>query len=329
MKIGKVSESVLKRSILKQIKTKRNEVRNGAGIGKDCAILAFTDHCCGISTQALVMEKGRSVRHAIIRAANSLAAGGTEPIGITIAFFLPEDTEEPELRAYMQEAEGVCAGMQIQILGGHTEVTEAAKKPAVTVTVVGTGSFTAREEEKNNLAGLDIVVTKWIGLEGTAVLAKEKEEELRTKYPSHLVEEAKGFEACLSVRKEAAIAGKSGAVKMHDVSEGGIFGALWELAECMGVGLEIDLKKLPVRQETIEVCEFFDINPYELLSGGSLLIAAENGFDLVRALEKEHIAAAVVGKTTDNNDRVVINEEERRFLERRKTDEFHRVKFKF
>ena len=85
---------------------------------------------------------------------------------------------------------------------------------------------------------------------------------------------------------------------MHDVTEGGIFGALWEMAEASGVGLEIDLKKIPVRQETIEVCEFFGINPYQLISSGCMLMAAEDGNLLVRELEKAGIPATIIGKAT-------------------------------
>ena len=74
---------------------------------------------------------------------------------------------------------------------------------------------------------------------------------------------------------------------MHDVTEGGIFGALWEMAEASGVGLEIDLKKIPIRQETVEVCEFFGVNPYLLISSGCMLMAAQDGNHLVRELEKQ------------------------------------------
>lgn len=330
MKIGKVSESVLKRSILKQIKTKREEIVNGAGVGEDCAILSFgKTEDCAVCTESLVIHNGRSVRHAVIKAANNLAAGGAEPVGVLIAAVLPEKAEEADIKTLMTEAEAVCAELNMQLSGGHTEISEAVNSPLLTVTGIGKriadDAGTKRQAEQRQC--MDIVVTKWIGLEGTAILAKEKEADLLSKYPTHLVEEAKHFEKYLSVVPEAAIAVKSGAFVMHDASEGGIFGALWELAQRLGVGLEIDLKKLPVKQETIEVCEFFDVNPYELLSGGSLLIATEHGSDLVRALEKEQIHAVVVGKTTDNNDRVVINEEERRFLEPRKTDEIHKIKF--
>ena len=102
-------------------------------------------------------------------------------------------------------------------------------------------------------------------------------------------------------------------------------GALWELAESSGVGLEIDLKKIPVKQETIEVCEFFGINPYELVSSGCMLMTSSDGNMLVRELEKDGIHAVVIGKAVDGNERVLLNEEERRFLEPPKTDELYKV----
>ena len=108
-------------------------------------------------------------------------------------------------------------------------------------------------------------------------------------------------------------------------TEGGIFGALWEIAEASGVGLEIDLKKIPLKQETVEICEFFGINPYELISSGSMLMAAKDGNGLVMELEKAGIPAVVIGKATDSNDRVLLNEEERRFLEPPKTDELYKA----
>lgn len=100
---------------------------------------------------------------------------------------------------------------------------------------------------------------------------------------------------------------------------------LWEMAEASGVGLEIDLKKIPVRQETIEVCEFFGINPYQLISSGCMLMAAEDGNLLVRELEKAGIPATIIGKATAGNDRVLLNEEERRFLEPPKADELYKA----
>ena len=121
------------------------------------------------------------------------------------------------------------------------------------------------------------------------------------------------------------MAAGAGAHAMHDVTEGGIFGAFWEMAEASGIGLEIDLKQIPVRQESIEICEFFGLNPYELISSGSMLIAAPDGYQMVRELKKAGIPAVVVGKATAGNDRILINGEERRFLEPPKQDELYKV----
>ncbi|MBQ8591804.1 MAG: AIR synthase family protein [Lachnospiraceae bacterium] len=326
MKIGKVSENVLKRSILKQIKTKRKEVFIGAGVGEDCAILSLDgDEVFAVSTDPITGTVNDIGKLAVVAATNDLAASGAEPIGIMVSALLPEEIEEPELRALVQQMEESCAKLHIQLMGGHTEITKSVNQPVLTVTGVGKAKKDNLVTIKGAKPGQDIVITKWIGLEGTSIIAHAKEEELLTKYPIGLVEEAKNFEQFLSVIPEAATAVRSGVSAMHDVTEGGIFGALWEMAEGAGVGLEIDLKKIPVKQETIEICEFFGINPYELISGGSMLMVTENGYDLVRALEQDGIPATVVGKTTGNNDRVVINEDERRFLEPSKPDELYKV----
>lgn len=326
MKIGKISENVLKRSILKQIKTKRKEVLIGAGVGEDCAILSLEDdEVFVVSTDPITGAVNDISKLAVYATTNDLAASGAEPIGLMVSALLPEETEEQQLRTMVQQMEEICADLHIQLIGGHTEITKAVNQPILTVTGIGKAKRDQVVTTKGAKAGQDIVVTKWIGLEGTSILAHAKETELLNKYPVGLVEEAKNFEQFLSVIPEAATAVRSGVSAMHDVTEGGIFGALWELAEGAGVGLEIDLKKIPVKQETIEICEFFGINPYELISGGSMLMVTDNGYDLVRALEQEGIAAVVVGKTTDNNDRVVINEEERRFLEPAKSDELYKV----
>lgn len=326
MKIGKVPESVLKRSILRQIHTKREEVLIGAGVGEDCAILALKDdEVFVVSTDPVTGTTKDAGALAVQITANDLASSGAEPVAVLVSALLPEETEEPQIRELMRQMEERCASLHIQIVGGHTEVTRTVNQPVLTVTGIGKAKKDRIVTTRGARPGQDVVLSKWIALEGTSIIAKEKEKELLTKYPSHLVEEAKAFDRFLSIVPEAAAAGKAGVTAMHDVTEGGIFGALWELAESSGVGLEIDLKRIPVRQETIEVCEFFGLNPYELISSGSLLMVTDDGLDLVRKLEAEHIHAAVIGKIREGNDRVVINEEERRFLEPPKADELYKV----
>lgn len=330
MRSGKISESVLVRSVLRRIKTKREEVVCGAGIGTDCAaLLSGAEEEVTFSADPVSAPVDRVCTYGMHRALNNVAASASEPVAVMICAMLPEGTEERQLQEMMEQAETICGSYQVQLAGGHTEVSAAVSQPVLTVTAIGrrkpdmsrgrtAAGFTIR-------AGQDVVVSKWIGLEGTVRIAREHKKELLTRFPERMIDEAAALEQFLSVIPEAATACKSGVCGIHDASQGGIFAALWEMAQKAGVGLEIDLRKLPVRQETIELCEFYDLNPYELLSGGCLLMTTEDGTGLVTALEREGIAAVIVGKTTDGNDRVLFNGEERRFLEPPKTDELCRI----
>lgn len=326
MKTGKIPESVLKRSVLRQLHNRRDEVLLGAGVGEDCAALTLeSDEVFVMSTDPITGTGKEMGSLAVITTANDLASSGAEPVGVMLTILLPEESEEALLKEIMRDAEATCEKFHMQILGGHTEVSAAVNRPVISVSGVGKVKKDAMIKTGGARPGMDIVVSKWIGIEGTVILAKERERELRGRYATTFIDRSKDLDAYISVLSEAAVAARSGVSAMHDITEGGIFGALWEMAEASGVGLEIDLKKIPVRQETIEICEFFGLNPYELISGGSMLMAAEDGNQLVHELEKAGIPAAVIGKAMAGNDRVLRNEEERRFLEPPKPDELYRV----
>lgn len=371
MRMGKMPENVLKRSVLRQIRTKSAEVAIGAGIGEDCAVFSYSGEGCLVTCMQEAeiatgpgVPAGTTLAHLIQRCANNLAAGGAELKAVLIGLILPEAMEEPELKRLMAEAEEKCASLSAQIAGGQTRTSGAVTAPIAVVTgygryfreterqpepvrpggrqegmppgqstadgigraaqgqraADGTGRTAQGQRAADGIGraapGQDVVLSKWIGLEGTAILARRNREKLLARYPSHLVEEAAGFDRYLSVVTEAAAAVKSGVCAMHDVSEGGIFGALRELAEKAGVGLTIDVKKLPLRQETVEVCECCRANPYELLSGGCLLMTAEDGPGLAAALKAEGIPATVVGKVTAGRERILVNGGEVRYLDR-------------
>ncbi len=326
MKIGKVPENVLKRSVLKQIRTKRPEVVLGADVGEDCAAIKLEeDETFVLSIDPITGTAQDIGTLAIQVTANDLASSGAEPVGVLLTVLLPPEAREIALKRIMSQVEEACAKAGIQIIGGHTEVTSAVNQPVVTVCGVGKVKDGKLISTAGARAGMDLLVTKWIGIEGTSILAKEREAELLTRFSSSFVEEAKRFDRYLSVLPEAGIAAEAGVSAMHDVTEGGIFGALWEMAEASGVGLEIDLKKIPIRQETVEICEFFGVNPYKLISSGCMLMAAVDGNTLARELEKAGIPAAIIGKAVEGNDRVLLNGDERRFLEPPKTDELYEV----
>lgn len=326
MKIGKVPENVLKRSVMKQLHYRRDEVILGPGIGEDCAALALAeDEILVMSTDPITGTAKDIGKLAIQITANDLASAGAEPIGVMLTILLPDGTREIALKRIMEQMEWACREAKMQILGGHTEVTAVVNQPVVNVAGVAKAKKGSLISTAGARAGMDIVVSKWVGIEGTMIFAKEKEAELKEHFPADFVDTAIGFDRYLSVVPEAAVATQSSVAAMHDVTEGGLFGALWEMAEASGVGLEIDLKKIPIRQETVEICEYFDVNPYGLISSGMMLMASADGNALVLALQEAGIPATVIGKATEGNDRVIIRDEECRFLEPPKTDELYKV----
>lgn len=257
--------------------------------------------------------------------ANDIASTGASPVGILLTVMLPPDTTEASLREIMTEINRSCEKLDIAVIGGHTEVTDAVSRPVISVTGVGKVKRDGLILTSAARPGMDLVVTKWIGLEGTSIIASEKRDELTARFPLDFVDRAEGFGLLLSVVKDGQIAADNGAAAMHDVTEGGIFGALWEMGEASGVGLSVDIEKIPVRQETVEICNYYNIDPYCLISSGSMLIAAENGGRIVDALLAAGINAAVIGHTDDSNDRVVHYDGQTRYLEPPAADEFHKV----
>ncbi len=326
MKIGKLPEQVLVRSVLRQIKHRREEVLSGPAVGRDCAALKLKDgEILVMSTDPITGTVKDMGSQAVHITANDLAVSGAEPLGIMLTLLLPDTVEEPQIRAMMQEVESTCEKLGMEVLGGHTEITNVVRQPLISVTGVGK----LRQDQMPDLSrvrpGQDLVVTKWIGLEATAILAKEKEEELLKEFSPEFVRTAREFDRYLSVVPDAGAAAAAGVCAMHDITEGGVFGALWEVAEGANVGLEADLKKIPIRQETVEICEVFHLNPYHIMSSGSVLAVTEDGPGLVRELERAGIPAAVVGRTTSGKDRIVRNGEDVQYLTRPQTDELYKV----
>lgn len=159
-------------------------------------------------------------------------------------------------------------------------------------------------------------------------IMEERRETLISRYPGaylkngriSLEDDVNGYEKRLAAVKEAAYAGKvpdeaeDGSVILTECGENGVFGALWQLGEKLGCGLRAELMSVPVRQIAIEMCDLADINPYESGSRGSLIAVTRTPGALLLKLSELGISAAVIGFCTEDNDRVIINGENVRFL---------------
>ncbi len=242
-----------------------------------------------------------------------------------MTILLPENFKESRLAELTEQIEEVCQDLHIEVLGGHTEVTAAVNVPVFSVAAVGKVKEEKLLHASDAKADQDIVMSKWIGMEGSVAIVAAKEKELLERFPKVMIDKIKAMLPDCCVCREAALAGKSGVSAMHDISSGGIYGALYELSEAAGVGLEIDLRAIPIKQETVEICEYLGLNPYYLKSGGSMLMVCDHGQELVRILEKEGISAAVIGRTTSEKAKAIINEGEVSYLERPKADELIKV----
>ncbi len=371
MKSGKVSDTALRRSVLKEVQkvnqgTLSPTVGSGAGVVPNCHVsggLSRAGEAAGALAQtgdemsAAVFSAMQTVSGeglltaylAAVRAANSLAATGAIPQSASIAITVPESMDERDLR---KMHERYCEYLQkhnIKIVGGHTAVSAVVTEPVVSVQMLGaealqgirssesrceeaSASMPAKTQKTkpetthpDAFLGLDIVMTKTCGLGGTALLAGHFTDELATRYPRRFIERAAEFLAETEENAEGYLAVADGAVYVHAAAEGGVFGALWELAEYAECGLEIDLPAIPILQETVEICEYFDVNPYQLRTEGVFLILTEHGGRLCEMLAEKGIPAAVIGKTVPGLDRAVRNGEEVRYLEPNRVEEYERV----
>ena len=321
MRPGKFSESVLKRSVLKQVKTKRDEVNRGAEVGEDCAFFSFEKkEGTLVTTAPIIVDEFQSITMQLTAIVNNVAAAGGEPVGIVVSSILPDKILESVVQRLSGELERACHNLNLQISGGNTVISKAVNKPVLNITVIGKKDVISHRNFHEYESGQDILLTKYAGLAGTAILSGKEQDKLEKRLPAYIVENGILLEKEVSVLPESRIAMEVGVKGMHDVSRGGIFSALWELAEKGNIGIEVDLKKIPVRQETIEICEVLGVNPYELYGAGALLIVTDKGNQLLHELEKQQIPAAIIGKITKDNGKVILNGEEVRFLDRPKND---------
>lgn len=327
MKSGKVSEAVLKRSIIKEVnQQKKQGVASRAGVGCDAGLFAVPEFT-GVMASACTVLAGEEeglAKLAVIRTCNSLFASMAIPEAATVQILLPETMEESGLKKIMQEILIACEICNVVLSQGHTQVSSFVTSPVISVTAIGTAPATQMLNE--TVYGSDLVMTKTAGLAGSVLLANQYRENLHERYTYSFIDKIAKKEDEFFIGTECNILKDCGVCHMHDVAEGGVFGAVWELAERLHAGVELELKKIPILQGTVEISEYFDVNPYQLKGDGAVLFLTHDSDIVIKKLKEYGIMATVIGKMTDSNDRVLINEEEKRFLEPNRVDEYERAR---
>lgn len=326
MKIGKVSQTVLKRSILKPLQFHREEAIIEPSVEEMCFGIEVQEDEQILSSSVCLYgdEKDLGV-FAFAQVVNDLATRGAKAVGASIHIMLPPYAYESRLKAMVEYVERAGSAHAVQIMCAKAEVSPVISKAIVYMNGVGVLKKGALLQSNMGQPNQDIVLLKWIGLEGTFRVMREKEEELSTRFVPTFLHQIKSLEPEIFSEKAIIMATEHGVSAMQQITSGGILATLWEMAEASNVGMEVDLKKMSIKQETVEVCEFCHLNPYQLTSTGSVLIFTERGEELVSKYAEEGILATVLGRTTADNARVILGGEEKRFLDRPAADELLKI----
>jgi hydrogenase expression/formation protein HypE len=315
MKAGKLPTAQLQEYVLNRFCRRRADVLVHAGIGEDCAVIDFGAEVCVVSTDPITGASAGAGRIAVHVSCNDVAANGATPIGVQVVLLLPAGTDGVVIARLMDEVEAGCAELGIEILGGHTEMVSTVSAPIVVTTAIGRAPRDRYVTSAGAKPGDAVVVTKGVGIEGTAILAGDWAPTILAAAQRaaaagaepqaaaarallsdpHLFERARAFSGEISAVRDGLIAAAYGVSAMHDVTEGGLYGALSEMAHASGCGFLIEAARVPVRAETRVICACLGLDPLGLISSGTMLITCPDGAGLVQHLAAAGIPAYVIG----------------------------------
>ncbi len=325
---GKIPPEKLRDIVFNRLGVKSERVIIGADVGIDAAAIDFGSSVLVASTDPITgAEKGIGF-YAVHVNANDVATFGAKPKWFLVSILLPESANERLLAEIMRELHESASKLGVAIVGGHTEVTPGLEKPIVVGTMLGEVPKEKLVTSNGAMPGDAVIVTKWAGLEGTSIIASERSEELEKAFGRDFVERAKSFIEMISVVEDALTANEVGVHAMHDPTEGGIANGLHEMADAAGLGFRVYRERIPIREETLKICGFYNLNPLALISSGTLMIAApkEKAWNVVNSLNAKGINASVIGEFVDEPSvKVIVEDGKERILERPESDELWKV----
>jgi len=272
-----------------------------AGIGEDVTALDIGGADTLVAHGDPITLSSRDLAtFAVLVNANDIATSGGAPRWLLTTVLLPAGTTASQALALLADLAAAAATVDVTLVGGHTEVSDAVTRPVISATMLGTMRRADLRDKRETLPGDQVILTKALAVEGTALLAQELGERLRA-----LGMEERELAACrdllgrLSIVPEARIAaGVAGVRAMHDITEGGLATAVRELAVACGHGIVVHRERVPLLPETRRLCELLGADPLGLVASGSLLVCCRPGDTeaLLRALDRESIVATVIGE---------------------------------
>ena len=306
MQAGKLPIDVLGR-LLDRIDLSDPRVVLGPRPGEDAALIDFGDRYLVAKTDPITFATDLIGWYMVNVNANDIAVMGATPKWLLATMLLPEGTTEGEVSQIFQQLSEACSDLDISLVGGHTEITYGLDRPIAVGAMLGEVSREEAVLSSGVRPGDALLLTKGIAIEGTSILAREAADGLSDAgVDEELIERAGAFlfDPGISVVHDARVARAACEVHaMHDPTEGGLSGGLYELAAASGLGLDIAYESIPALPECVAVCDALDIDPLGLIASGALLAAVspDDAQAVVDALSAEGIRASVIGNATDEH----------------------------
>jgi hydrogenase maturation factor len=301
--LGKTPKEILEEVVFKNLGARREEVVLGPQAGFDGAVIDLANKSLIVSMDPITGALERIGWLAVNVNANDIATFGVEPAFLLSCIMLPENSERKAIESISRQMNQAAQALGMAIVGGHCEITPGIANPIVvgcTIGITEKGEYVTAGGAK---AGDRLILTKSAGIEGTAILASDRRQQLRKALSPETLQGGTGFYDRISVVKDALTAFKTGGVNaMHDPTEGGVAGGVHEMADAAKLGVMIHEERIKIESETVQICEFFRIDPLQLISSGALLISAEPSLadSIVRNLEHKSIPASVIGEFSEN-----------------------------
>ena len=316
--MSRISEITYKRTVLKRLSRKTDSVTQGV----DIADIKLEGITAVMSSNSIIKWFDGCEKFALQKCINQLCEKGGVAKSVQIIIDIPEGYEEKLLGKILKNINDAVAEFNLDIAQCKVNYAQI-KEPIAHLNLIGYTSY--EFSSKSIRPGMDVVMAGSIAVGGTSILSRLYKEKLSEKYSAKFVRDCIDIEQVIDIRKYAEIALNNGADYLHAVTDAGAFGAIWEIASMADIGISVDVKRIPVWQETIEVAEFFGVNPYVIDGTGALIIICRDGEKIAKELTDMGALAAVIGTITEGRDRVVLNEGEERYLEPPRGDELYNI----
>ncbi len=306
---GKVPPDVLERLVFTHLGRSDPDLLLGPGIGQDASLIRIGNRVIVASTDPITGSIEDIGWLAVHVNANDVATFGVAPRWFLTSIMLPMGSTAEEVGRIMSQIDSAAKTLGITVAGGHTEITGGIEKPIVAGFMLGETSEGDYVTSSGAQPGNAIVMTKTVGIEGTAILAAEGREVLSKELDVTVLDEALALRSQISVVSEGLSAFKTGYLTaMHDPTEGGLAGGLHELCDASGVGFEVELDRVPIHPTTRLLCDAIDVNVLELISSGCMLMTCDSGHadDVIAAIESENVQATVLGRILEDEEKHLI-----------------------